>query len=191
MHSRREFLVGTGRLITLSVLEHYLTYIENHDEPLIRAPKRAGDILYVAPGADYQIGLNHHPFLPDYPDWNCIEFLEKAWGTTYPKTPEGYRELYDDWSLTPETETDPVPDDWWSEYLDRCGPSAEAYYLLEGLDIGQDLRADGKVAGGLEFIDGPCPGNNYLGVHANDAISVSLLQHELNAINAGIAVKLC
>ena len=84
-----------------------------------------------------------------------------------------------------------MPDDWWSEYLDRRGPSAEAHYLLEGLDIGRDLRADGKVAGGLEFIDGPFPGNNYLGVHANDAISVSLLQHELNAISAGIAVKLC
>ena len=191
MYSRREFIVGTGKLITLSLLDRYLSYIENHDEPLINNPKQVNDTLYVSCNNDYQIGLNQDPLIPTFPDWNCIEFLDKAWGTTYPKTLEGYRELYDDWSLTPETENDPVPDDWWSEYLDRRGPSAEAHNLLEGLDIGWELKADGKVAGGLQFIDGPCPGNNYLGVHADNAVSVSLLQHELNAINSGIAVRLC
>ena len=191
MYSRREFIVGIGKLITLSLLDHYLSYIENHDEPLINNPKQVNDTLYVSCNNDYQIGLNQDPLIPTFPDWNCIEFLDKAWGTTYPKTLEGYRELYDDWSLTPETENDPVPDDWWSEYLDRRGPSAEAHNLLEGLDIGWELKADGEVAGGLQFIDGPCPGNNYLGVHADNAVSVSLLQHELNAINSGIAVRLC
>ena len=191
MYSRREFLVGTGRLITLSVLEHYLSYLENHGEPLIEAPKRAGDILYISPDADYQIGLNQNPLCPKFPDWNTVEFLKEAWDYSYPETPDGYRELYDDWGIAPENLKDPVPDSWWDDYFDRRGPSAEAHLLLETLDIGWELKANGEVAGGLRFIDGPAPGNNYLGVHADDDISVSLLQHELNAANSGIAVRVC
>ena len=110
---------------------------------------------------------------------------------SYPDTPDGHRELCDEWGFTPENIKDSVPDDWWEMYFDRRGPSAEAYRLLEGLDIGWELRADGKVAGGLKFFEGLMPGSDYLGVHADDDISISLLQHELNAANAGIAVKVC
>ena len=191
MYSRREFLIGTGGLITMSVLDRYISYLENHGEPLVEAPKRAGDILYVSPDADYQIGLNQNPLCPEFPNWDRVEFLKEAWDMSYPDTPDGYRELCDEWGFTPESIKDPVPDDWWELYFDRRGPSAEAYHLLVGLDIGWELRADGKVAGGLKFIDGPMPGNDYLGVHADDDISISLLQHELNAANTGIAVKVC
>ena len=41
MYSRREFIIGTGGLITMSVLDRYITYIENHGEPLVEAPKTA------------------------------------------------------------------------------------------------------------------------------------------------------
>lgn len=74
---------------------------------------------------------------------------------------------------------------------DLPAPSAEACSLLEGPGIGWELNADGEVAGGLQFIEGVMPGSNYVGVHADDGFSVSLLQHELNSANAGIAVKLC
>jgi hypothetical protein len=38
-------------------------------------------------------------------------------------------------------------------------------------------------------MDGPSPGSNYLGVHVYDNLSISLLQHRLNALGEDIAVE--
>jgi len=60
---------------------------------------------------------------------------------------------------------------------------------LHSLDIGPDLTgADGTI-GGLEFVDGPFPGSNYLGVHCHDDISVSLLQARLVELGENIEVQ--
>ena len=40
------------------------------------------------------------------------------------------------------------------------------------------------------FINWDAPGHDYMGVHADDDLSVSLLQHRLNVLKTGIAVKL-
>ena len=42
----------------------------------------------------------------------------------------------------------------------------------------------------LDFIDGACPGNDYLGVEALDPVSVSLLQQRLNELGTGIKMEL-
>jgi hypothetical protein len=65
-----------------------------------------------------------------------------------------------------------IPMDFWYEAFERSGPHADAHWLLKGLDIGPNLVMNGQVVGGLQFIDGPMPGNNYLAVHAEDEISV-------------------
>jgi hypothetical protein len=191
MYTRREFLVGSTTLVTASVFEHYLSYLDNHGEPLLEGPKRPRDILWVSLEADYQIGLNCNPLHPKYPDWNKIEYIKEVNGMSYPKTPSGYREFEEVWGISPENIKDPVPRDWWDFYLDRHGPSAKAHRLLDKLDIGYALKADGEAVGGLRFIEGPMPGNDYMGVHADDEISLSLLQHELNAKGCEIAVELC
>jgi hypothetical protein len=76
-------------------------------------------------------------------------------------------------------------------YLDSwCradSPNAKAFCLLESLDIGSELRHINKV-GGLVFYDGPMPGSDYLGVHADCGVTLSLLQHRLNELNTGIWV---
>ena len=75
--------------------------------------------------------------------------------------------------------------------MDRvASPNALAFKLLEDLDIGPKLAGPGDEVGGLEFIDGDAPGHDYLGVHADDALSISLLQHRLNELDTGIAVEL-
>ena len=53
--TRREFLVGSTTLLTASVLDHYLSYPENHGEALLEAPKRPYDLLWVSQEWDYQI----------------------------------------------------------------------------------------------------------------------------------------
>ena len=37
---------------------------------------------------------------------------------------------------------------------------------------------------------GVCPGNDYMGVEARDDVTLSLLQHRLNELGAGIKVEL-
>ena len=191
MYTRREFLVGSSTVLTASVLDRYLSYLENHGEPLLEGPKRPRDLLWVSQYADYQIGLNCNPRAPTYPEWNKIEYLQEVNNMSYPTTDDDFQFLADEWHMGPENLTDPVPQDWWDFYLDRHGPSAKAHRLLDKLDIGYALKADGEAVGGLRFIEGPVPGNDYMGVHADDEISLSLLQHELNAKGCEIAVELC
>ena len=56
-------------------------------------------------------------------------------------------------------------------------PNGRAYEYLDTLDLGSVFRIE-HAAGELRFIDGACPGNDYLGVEAADEISLSLLQPE-------------
>ena len=76
--------------------------------------------------------------------------------------------------------------DWWGP-RDSC--TARAYHYLESLDLGSEFDGPNAV-GGLDFVDGPCPGNDYLGVEALDPVSVSLLQKRLNDLGTGIKVEL-
>ena len=59
----------------------------------------------------------------------------------------------------------------------------------EGLDLGPDLEGANAV-GEIVFIDGACPGNDYLGVRATDQVSVSLLKKRLNELDTGIRIVL-
>ena len=57
-----------------------------------------------------------------------------------------------------------------------------AHQYLYWLDLGPELVVNGEIAGGLNFYDGPMPGNSYMGVHADCFVSLSVLQHRLNAL---------
>ena len=68
-------------------------------------------------------------------------------------------------------------------------PNARAYRLLEKLDLGPNLTGKDAV-GEINFIDGPCPGNDYLGVEAPTQLDISLLQKRLNDLNTGIRITI-
>ena len=68
-------------------------------------------------------------------------------------------------------------------------PNARAYRLLENLDLGPSLTGQDAV-GELRFMDGPCPGNDYLGVEAADEATISLLQKRLNELDTGIRLSM-
>ena len=78
-----------------------------------------------------------------------------------------------------------VADRWLR--TDSC--TARAYHYLERLNLGADFNGPNPI-GGLDFIDGPCPGNDYLGVEAWDPVSVSLLQQRLNDLGASIKIEM-
>ena len=76
--------------------------------------------------------------------------------------------------------------DSWSRHE---SPTAIAYNYLESLDLGPILNEPGGV-GEIYFIDGECPGNDYLGVNVPDDLSLSLLQERLNQLNQGVRIGL-
>lgn len=68
-------------------------------------------------------------------------------------------------------------------------PNANAYRLLESLNIGPELGSGPDEVGELIFIDGAYPGNDYIGVHVYDDLSISLLQRQLNEQGSGLQLR--
>ena len=113
-----------------------------------------------------------------------LNSLEFYWGLE-----ESQRDLAP-WSLKESQLDDAAPSDTVLGSWGRVdSPNARAYHLLESLDLGPDLTGP-KAVGGLISIDGSCPGVDYLGVTAEDDISISLLQQRLNDLKTGIQVSL-
>ena len=190
MIARRAFIAGVGATLTLNLADNYIAYFENHGEPLIEAPKRPDRVLYVVPEWEFQIGLDGKPGDFSFPEIPLREAIKMVYGLD-PSKEKDLENLRVNCGLE-YTNFDALIDDkfWWEhmEYVNRNGPHADAYYYLDGLGIGPDLH-HGEDVGGLTFEDGPMPCSDYIGVHADNYISVSLLQHELNATGANVAVR--
>jgi hypothetical protein len=43
----------------------------------------------------------------------------------------------------------------------------------------------------VRFVDGACPGNDWLGVEISDLQSLALLQKRLDDLGAGIVLEVC
>jgi hypothetical protein len=184
MYSRRQFLIsstnaGAG-LILPSYYDKVLSFIENHGEPLLEAPARFDDTLYAERESDYQLNLGKPVY--DLPEMTWREAIER-----YDLMPDA-SELEDEFGITVADLDNPVDWDWQMErWCRKDSPNARAFHLLDGLNIGTDLQ-HGDLVGGLTYHDGPCPGSDYLAVHAECDVSLSLLQHRLNELNTGIKV---
>ena len=132
---------------------------------------------------------------------DCPQSL--TWGELFevkgvnPRNRKQLLEYANVWDLRdPETgkirlpdENDDVPwgifrDYLYDDYLVKDSAAAQAYHYLAELDLGP-LPADEKTQslGRLEFIDGPCPGNNSTMVLARSAATLSCLQQRLLALN--------
>ena len=189
--TRRQFLLGTtAGLILPSFYDRAYSFFENHREPLLIVPKRIDETLYAcsdfAEPPKLQLQLGKPGEGP--PDMTIREFCLK-YGKGDPET--WWRE---EWLGTDEFEPidiDTQMDEWvvwdWWGRTDSC--TARAYRYLESLDLGSNFNGPNAV-GGLDFIDGACPGNDYLGVEALDPVSVSLLQQRLNELDSGIKVEI-
>ena len=66
-------------------------------------------------------------------------------------------------------------------------PNAGAYRLLESYGLNAPVDRQ-RAIGEIRFIDGACPGNDYLGVEVADVISLGLLQKHLNDLDTGIRI---
>jgi hypothetical protein len=187
MITRRKFLIGAGSALTLPTVNKFIWHIDSKGHPLIEKPSNPRKTLFVDQFDDFRIDLGREP--EEYPTATWREFLVDKLGYKTPTTLSQFRDLYNEFGLKPrELDTD---FDGYFEYWDQTeGPSALAYRLLEELNIGPKLAGPCNEVGGIKFVDGDSPGHDYIGVHAYDNLSISLLQNRLNELGTGIALEL-
>jgi hypothetical protein len=189
MFTRRAFLIGMGTALTLPVVDRFRWFIETYDRPLIEPPPSPVETLYVYPEYDYEIFLG--PIADELPEITWRQFITEVRGEPEPTTLSAFRDLYESWGLRPrDLDTPCDPDVYVDCWARTSSPNASAHDLLQRLDLGPELRGGPGEVGGITFIDGCCPGNDYLGVRADDALSVSLLQQRLNELGERIAIEL-
>jgi len=193
---RRQFLIGASTILTTAYVAKAEWFLEKEKAvvPLIKDTTHTPVIYVVKNDFDYELRLNSPDM--DFPeDLTYRQALKEYHGVWYPEdeplTLSDYKELYYEYGISPRDIDKPAD---WEFYLDswahKDSPNAQAYRLLEPLDLFDYDDRQGRFIGGLQFIDGCHPGNDYLGVRSSDGLSASLLQARLLELNQNIAVRL-
>ena len=179
--SRRQFLIGTASgLILPKTLDLFVSYLEEHGEPILIKPDNVETTLYaidwVGEG-NYQLQLDVlEDVIPDFTHMTIREFSELYMGEFEP-------DLYI-WHKLELKAEDRINEDFASDYwLQHNSSTAQAYDFLYGIDL--DLDADSEVewpTGWIEFTEGLRPGDESRIVEV-DELGLSLLQEKLNQWN--------
>ena len=184
--SRRQFLLSTAGASVGAIIPSFyfqaLEFLERFDKPLLETPASfSKDLCVLDPGGERLVLNLGDPFAKPPQGLTFREYL-----TRY--DPYAFKTFEADWDL-PLADLDLLVPDYYVEgnWEVRDGPEAHAYKLLDSLDLGNDLGGP-NAAGGLEFLFGPNPGSSYVGVHAVDQVTLSLLQRRLNDLGTGIRV---
>jgi hypothetical protein len=179
--SRRFFLFGAGALTTLSFARKAEAFAARREVPLLIAPDRVTDTLYVTRDGYFYLG---RPDFPEHPSWG--EYFSDYCGQSIDD------QLLENWSLESWDELDePVRDDLWDSYIDAYhAPNALAFNRLQELRLGVEDRPDGRLGWprGIAFHEGLHPGNSSLFVRSRDLVATSLLQARLNELQTGIEI---
>jgi hypothetical protein len=183
--TRRQFLLSTaGAAVGAIVPSFYhqaLQFLEQFGEPLLVAPPRPTLDLCVLDLGDYVELCLGDPYA-EPPELTFREFFARY-------EPEGFETFAQRWGLGPEGLELPVDTDYQQEMWSlRDGPSAEAYYLLDSLDLGT-ARSGRNGVGGIDFVEEwNMAGWNWIYATPRDEVSLSLLQQRLNDLGTGIRV---
>ena len=188
MITRRQFLIGTsaGLILPKWVLMAE-KFLEDEEEPLLESPSEVFHKLSaISDGGDgrYTLYLDYDPE-PKLPTLTWDEFIKR-----YNLVPEGQIEDYlfnfshmgfkgDLKALVDES----VVFDYW---LEKEGPTVKAYDMLEALNL--DCIFEEQGVGELIFTHGFNPRDWTPHVVANDGLTLSILQKQLNILGMGVEV---
>lgn len=169
MTTRRTFIKGIGAgLLLPSTWDLFANHMEQFGEPLLVRPKTVTDILYASYwGDDFQLSLNSVDEDYPCPQMSIKQFITDHAGGEDPGCWESddYNDPIGDWFVT---------EIWPYHY----SASARAFYCLSSLDLGLLRDSTETESGYIDFVEGPCPGNDSRFVCA-DGLGVSLLQQRL------------
>jgi len=183
--NRREFILGTAAgFILPSYFDKIFTFYEDTGEALLEAPRKTAIDLVAIDRGGGAYEFNWGDPWEEPPEMTVREYAiryyggEKEWleCNGYEDEDEDFDRVMDFWDMV----------DTWS-YHDS--PNARAYRLLEDLDLGPQLIG-AEAVGEINFIDGACPGVDYLGVEAPTQLDIALLQKRLNDLDAGIRISI-
>ena len=179
--TRRQFILGTAAgLILPSYYDKVFTFFENTGEAYLELPEQADTHLYAVTGRGEGFQLNLGDPCEEPPQLTYREYAR----TCVNDDGEYLEELIEaGCDLDAEMDFYDYIDDW----AYNSSSNAKAYRLLENLDLGPDFASEHAV-GQLQFYNCPSICSDYLGVHAEDEVSLSLLQKRLNELNTGICI---
>ena len=190
--TRRQFLLagtalGAG-LIVPSFFKQAAAFVEQCGEALLVPPKEIITDMFAIDRGDYEYQLNLGNPYTEPPILSWREYF-----ATYGDDPLEYFDVANESEIEERIGIGLDDEADWFVVVDSWArsesPNSRAYRLLEGLDLGTELSGADAV-GEIRFIDGACPGVDYLGVHAPDDLSLSLLQHRLNQLGTGIRIQI-
>jgi hypothetical protein len=189
---------GAG-LIVARYYDTAFAYLQNHGEPLLQAPRSVNQTLFAYgtsgwDGSDqWRLSLGDWFKARQYFTWREVFERYNTDQQDYFSEYQSLAEMADEWGFASEDALldsdayfEHFENDW---YANDC-PFTQAYDLLDCDEIGPVLR-HGDAIGHLffEYAPGMCsvPGGI---VDAADLLTLSLLQHRLNELGKGIAIKL-
>ena len=187
--TRRQFLfsipaAGAGFILS-SFFDKAVDALAKTGEPLIVPPREATiELLAVDHGTgEFQLNVGD-PWLGP-PSMTLREYIDDYSGCDV----DMY--LAENFDADEVVDLDAEVDEWrvMDAWAATDSPNVIAYNLLDCLDLGPNLDGPDAV-GELQFINGACPGNDYIGVQAADALTLSLLQQRLNLLNTGIHINI-
>lgn len=189
MISRRAFLLqaaqaAAGAYIAPSFYEEVLRHIEEVGQPLLTPPQKPRITLRAYPDDGYTLTIGKITQSPPAITWR--EYAREYVGLNLKRLRPNELE---DHGIDPARLDEICDSEWYEdEWASSEGPCAQAHYYLSDLDIGPEIHVGGQEIGHLEFIEGPMPGSNYVGVRVPDDVSLSCLQQRLNQLGQNCAV---
>ena len=187
--TRRQFLfsipaAGAGFILP-SFFDKAVDVLARTGEPLIIPPGEIITELFAVDHGTGEFQLNVGDPWEEPPHLTLREYIDRYSGCDV--------EMYvaENFDADEVVDLDVEVDEWllMDAWAVSDSPNAMAYHALDCLDLGPGLDGAGAV-GELRFINGACPGNDYIGVHAADALTLSLLQQRLNLLNTGIHINI-
>ena len=136
---RRSFLIGTGSMLTSAYVAKANWFLRNKNSviPLTNRNQDTTELFFVNQGLEYELRLGS----PDFGlvDLTYRQVLARYRGVELPEhepiTLSQFREVYEDWGITPKMLDQPAD---LADYVDEWGRKdankAKAYDYLYGLD---------------------------------------------------------
>jgi hypothetical protein len=185
--TRRQFMLSTAGAAVGAIIPSFyyraLQFLEQFGEPLLEAPARITEDLTVVDFNGYPELCLGDPYT-EPPEMTYLEYF-----TRYSPDSHSLDDFKEEWGLVPSDLDRFIDYDFvinmWSN---SDSPSASAYYMLDSLDLGQELCGPNAV-GGLEFLEeSNMVNSSWLVVRPRDEVTLSLLQQRLNDLDTGIRV---